>query len=118
MSEPMIHGYHAHVYYDPSTRAVAESLRASLAETFPVRLGRMHDAPIGPHPRAMFQVLFATADFGRIVPFLMLHRRGLTVLIHPETGYDRDDHTAHAAWLGAVLPLNVEMLPNGPTAVA
>jgi len=43
------------------------------------------------------------------VPWLMLNRDGLTVLLHPETGDDLTDHTAHAAWFGAVLPLRVEM---------
>jgi aromatic ring-cleaving dioxygenase len=42
------------------------------------------------------------------VPWLMLNRDGLTVLLHPETGDDLTDHTAHAAWFGAVLPLRLE----------
>jgi aromatic ring-cleaving dioxygenase len=32
------------------------------------------------------------------------NRDGLTVLLHPETGDDYVDHSAHAAWFGAVLP--------------
>jgi aromatic ring-cleaving dioxygenase len=43
------------------------------------------------------------------VPWLMLNRDGLTVLLHPETGDDLTDHTAHAAWFGAALPLRVEV---------
>ena len=39
----------------------------------------------------------------------MLNRDGLTVLSHPETGDDYVDHTDHAAWFGAVLPLRLEM---------
>jgi DOPA 4,5-dioxygenase len=38
----------------------------------------------------------------------MLNRDGLTILLHPETGNDYRDHTAHAAWFGAVLPLRLE----------
>jgi aromatic ring-cleaving dioxygenase len=38
----------------------------------------------------------------------MLNRDGLAVLLHPETGDDYRDHTAHAAWLGAMLPLRLE----------
>jgi aromatic ring-cleaving dioxygenase len=34
----------------------------------------------------------------------------LDVLLHPETGDDYRDHTAHACWFGATLPLNVEVL--------
>ncbi len=42
------------------------------------------------------------------LPWLMLNRDGLTVLLHPETGDDYSDHTAHAAWLGGVLTLRLE----------
>ena len=47
------------------------------------------------------------------LPWLMLNRDGLTVLLHPETGDDYTDHTAHACWFGAVLPLRVEVLRRG-----
>ena len=38
----------------------------------------------------------------------MLNRGGLDVLLHPETGDDLADHTAHAVWLGEKLPLRLE----------
>ena len=47
----------------------------SLAQRFTARLGRWHDQPVGPHSRGMYQVLFATEQFARIVPWLMLNRR-------------------------------------------
>ena len=105
-----VRAYHAHVYYLPETRAAAEAVRERLGTLFPVRLGRWHDQPIGPHSRGMYQVLFDAADFPRVVPWLMLNRRGLDVLIHPETGNDLADHTAHALWLGERLPLRLEAL--------
>jgi DOPA 4,5-dioxygenase len=37
----------------------------------------------------------------------MLNRDGLSVLLHPETGDDYRDHSAHAAWLGPALPLRL-----------
>ena len=40
----------------------------------------------------------------------MLNRMGLTVLLHPESGRPRDDHTLHAMWMGEVLPLKTEIL--------
>jgi len=43
------------------------------------------------------------------VPWLMLNRDDLVVLLHPETGDDLVDHTVHAAWFGAVLPLRLEV---------
>ena len=39
----------------------------------------------------------------------MLNRDGLTVLLHPETGDNYADHSAHAAWFGGVLPLRLEV---------
>jgi len=44
------------------------------------------------------------------LPWLMLNRDGLTILVHPETGDAYVDHTEHAAWLGGMLPLKVEAL--------
>jgi aromatic ring-cleaving dioxygenase len=107
----VIHGWHAHVYYEPATRDAAEAVRAGLKEAFPeALLGRWHDAPVGPHTRAMFQVAFAPALLPTLLPWLMLNRRGLAVLAHPETGRERADHTAHAAWLGEVLPIRADVL--------
>jgi aromatic ring-cleaving dioxygenase/transcriptional regulator with XRE-family HTH domain len=107
-----IRDYHAHVYYDPGTTGdAARTLRELIGEHFDVRLGRWHDVPVGPHTAAMYQVAFAAAQFTGIVPFLMLERRGLSVLVHPNTGSPRADHLAHAVWLGEPLALKSEVLP-------
>jgi DOPA 4,5-dioxygenase len=104
--------YHAHVYYDPArTRGVAEALRQRIAERFVVQLGRWHDVPVGPHTAAMYQVAFDTTVFAAFVPWLMLHRDGLDVLVHPNTLAPHDDHLRHALWLGSPLPLKPEVLP-------
>jgi len=102
--------YHMHVYYDPADRTRAALLREWVEARFPVRMGRWHDVPVGPHPMAMYQILFPVELFPVIVPFVMLNRMGLTVLLHPESGRPRDDHTLHATWMGAVLPLNTDVL--------
>lgn len=107
-----ISSYHAHIYFDPGTRAVAERIRTRIAELFSVRLGRWHDVPVGPHPQAMYQVAFLPQVFPAFVPWLMLNRAGLDVLIHPNTGAPRDDHLVHAAWLGTPLPLEGGVLPE------
>jgi DOPA 4,5-dioxygenase len=114
MTEPdRIHAWHAHVYYDPADKSPAEALREGIATRFPAaRLGRWHDVPVGPHPTAMYQVLFAPELFPTLVPFIALNRAGLTVLVHPETGRPRDDHLRHALWMGAVLPLKGDVLPE------
>ena len=105
-----ITGFHAHVYFDAASRDAAARVREGLSDRFEVKLGRWHDKPIGPHPKAMYQVAFLPNQFGNVVPWLMLNREGLDVLIHPETGDDVEDHTNHALWLGEKLELNIEFL--------
>ena len=103
--------YHAHIYYDPATtRAKAERLRERAGAAFPqAKLGRWHDELVGPHPQSMFQIAFPVDMLAGFVPWLMLNRDGLTILLHPETGDDYTDHSAHAAWFGAVLPLRLDV---------
>jgi aromatic ring-cleaving dioxygenase len=107
-----ITGYHAHVYYDPAcSRGRAALLRDQVATKFPdARLGRWHDEPVGPHPQAMYQIAFAPDRLSAILPWLMLNRSELTILVHPETGDEYADHSQHALWLGAVLPLRLDVL--------
>jgi aromatic ring-cleaving dioxygenase len=105
-----ITGYHAHVYYAPETRGIAERLREAIGSGFTVQLGRWHDRPVGPHPTSMYQVAFPVEEFPRLVPWLMLNRAGLDVLVHPLTGDDYEDHATFALWLGTKLPLRLEML--------
>jgi DOPA 4,5-dioxygenase len=111
-----ISGYHAHIYYDPtSSRDRAARLRERIAAAFPqATIGRWHDALVGPHTQSMYQVAFPSALLASFLPWLMLNRAGLTILLHPETGDPYADHTAHAVWFGAVLPLKVEVLRRGP----
>jgi DOPA 4,5-dioxygenase len=112
----VIKHYHAHVYYDPGTRENAQRLRERVAAVFPdAILGRWHDAPVGPHPQSMFQIAFPRAMLASFVPWLMLNRDGLTILLHPETDNARADHSAHAVWFGAILPLRLDALDGIPS---
>ncbi|HEV2677949.1 MAG TPA: DOPA 4,5-dioxygenase family protein [Aliidongia sp.] len=107
MSIQAIESYHAHVYFDgPEARQRAEVLRDRIAQRFPVQMGRWRDQPVGPHPTAMYQVAFEATLFPSLVPWLMLNRQGLTIVVHPNTDRPKDDHLVHALWLGAVLPLD------------
>jgi len=110
--------YHAHVYYDSqATRGRAEHLRERVAAEFPqAKLGRWHDKLVGPHTQSMYQIAFPSGMLASFLPWLMLNRDGLMILLHPETGNDYRDHTAHAVWFGAVLPLRLEAFPNAAAA--
>ncbi len=112
MAENVVKGYHAHIYYEPATREAAAHVRSGLAN-FKVQLGSWHDEPVGPHPKSMYQVLFAPEEFDKIVPWLMLHREGLTVLIHPSSGDSYGDHIERSLWMGSVLKLREAALRRG-----
>ena len=109
-SGAQISGYHAHVYYDASTRDAAAQLRAAIEARFDIRMGRWHDRPVGPHPEWSYQVAFEPDLFAAIVPWLALNHNALTVFIHPETGDVIADHTLHALWLGRQEELNIDAL--------
>lgn len=103
--------YHAHVYYGPVTRAHAGWLRAELEQRFELRMGRWRETPVGPHPKAMYQLAFAPSAFGVVVPFLMLNRGPLDILVHPETGQGHaGDHSVRALWLGRPQVLDLAFL--------
>jgi DOPA 4,5-dioxygenase len=106
--------YHAHIYYrTPEERGRAAWVREQIGERFPVKLGRWRDLLVGPHAAPMYQVAFAPEVFPRLVPWLMLNRQGLTILLHPNTSHPRRDHLVHALWFGEVLPImNPEQLPE------
>lgn len=107
--------YHAHIYYDSQSRERAAALREKIAAAFPEAvIGRWHDEPVGPHPQSMYQVAFPVAMFASVMPWLMLNRDGLTILVHPGTGNGYADHTKHAAWLGGVLPLRLDVFRSAP----
>ena len=108
----IIRDYHAHIYYDPeSSRDRAARLRERVAAAFPeALLGRWHDELVGPHTQSMYQIAFPRTMLASFLPWLMLNRDGLTILLHPGTGNDYADHSDHAVWFGAVLPLRLDVL--------
>jgi len=109
-ASPQVHGYHAHVYYDAATRPEAAKLRDALAANFPVRAGALRDDPVGPHPVSQFAVIFETPAFETVVPWLMLNREGLDILIHPLTDDMVDDHSVYALWLGSPVALKLHTM--------
>jgi DOPA 4,5-dioxygenase len=109
-ASPEVHGYHAHVYYDQASCAAAANLRETLAANFPVQAGQLRDDPVGPHPVSQFAVIFETDAFQSVVPWLMLNRQGLDILIHPLTDDMIDDHSVYALWLGSPIALRLDTM--------
>ncbi|MDJ0599208.1 MAG: DOPA 4,5-dioxygenase family protein [Crocosphaera sp.] len=107
-----INGFHAHVYYDTDSKHQALGLREEIEKKFAqkIQLGRCHDKPVGPHPTNSYQIAFSPDYFGLIVPWLMMNRQGLTILVHPKTENDLIDHRDFSMWLGKTLDLNLDVL--------
>ena len=71
------------------------------------------DTPVGPHPIANVLVVFKPDQFEQVVPYLMLNRDGLDVLVHPLTEDAVEDHSSYAIWLGNPVELKLNTLPRG-----
>jgi aromatic ring-cleaving dioxygenase len=77
-----------------------------------LRIYKLWDRPIGPHPLAMFEVnLFTPAQFGAFIPWLIINRGPLSALVHPNTTDEEEerDHTQRATWLGQPVPLDLSI---------
>ena len=116
--EPVM-SWDCHFYFDASddeqTRA-ALALRRETIDLFPdLTVNRPYRKPVGPHPTSMFSCeLHTPAQFARYLPWLCVRRRGLSVLVHPNTNNEYDDHTANCYWLGPPLQLKLDIF-RSPT---
>ena len=65
----------------------ALELWTRIRHEFPeLRIYRVWDKPIGPHPVGMFEVdILTPAQFGAFVAWLVINRGPLSVLVHPNT---------------------------------
>ncbi len=110
MKDVTIKSYHAHVYFDEATVEQARALRERVSKDFDYAVGRFHEKNVGPHPRWSFQIAFKADEFGTIVPWLALNRKGLTVFVHGLSGQDIYDHTELVMWLGDSVALDLNAL--------
>ncbi|MFT7053101.1 MAG: aromatic ring-cleaving dioxygenase [Psychromonas sp.] len=101
--------YHAHIYFDQQTLTFATSLCQQAGELFDLKIGRIHQKAVGPHPMWSCQISFTEQDFDKLIPWLDAQRNGLTIFVHGNTGDDLRDHTEYAYWLGESVKLNLSM---------
>nr|WP_067286581.1 DOPA 4,5-dioxygenase family protein [Marinobacterium profundum] len=101
--------FHAHVYFDAQTQQQATELCQQAGEALGLRVGRVHCKPVGPHPRWSCQLSDSIDNFGTTLTWLAQHRNGLTIFCHLVTDDDLKDHTDHAIWMGAMLPLDLSI---------
>ena len=106
--------WHAHVYFDASSREAAWSLREAIERELAGRidLGRFHEKPVGPHPMWSYQLAFSPANFSHVVGWLALNHGALDVFVHPNTDDELRDHRDCALWLGESHTLNLAALAD------
>lgn len=109
-STDIIQDWHVHVYFDEASKPIAEAVRADIERVMPdLKLGRVHDKPVGPHPEGSFQVLIPNERLADATSWFALNRRGLTILLHPNTEDDLKDHRDYPIWFGQAPKINYEM---------
>ena len=104
--------YHAHVYFEKETLGFCAELCKKSGDLFSVNVGRIHQKPVGPHPKWSCQISFSSNDFDQLITWLENNRRSLTVLIHAQTGNDLKDHTEYAYWLGEEVKLKLSIFEH------
>ncbi|MEO6031209.1 MAG: DOPA 4,5-dioxygenase family protein [Burkholderiaceae bacterium] len=112
LSPSIIDSWHAHVYFEASSRELAWALRETIARELADRMemGRFHEKPVGPHPMWSYQLAFSAANFSAVVAWLALNHGSLDVFVHPNTGDELRDHRDAALWLGQSHRLNLAAL--------
>lgn len=105
-------GYHSHVYFDASTVEQARQLCQEAARQFNLKMGRVHEKRVGPHPDWSCQLAYRPQVLPELLPWLAMNRKGLIVFTHPVTGNDLLDHRDYAIWMGAVRPLDLSVLSD------
>lgn len=112
LNPSIIESWHAHIYFDDTTRDAAWALRAHIATALAARveIGRFHEQPVGPHPLWSYQLAFKPAEFAGVVSWLVLNHGLLDVFVHPNTDDALRDHRDGAMWIGRAHALNLERL--------
>lgn len=109
VTQSTITGFHAHVYFEPTSAEAAHSLCRQAAELFGVDMGRAHSRPVGPHSMPSCQLDCSPEQFGKLLPWLMENRGDLIVFCHGKSDDHLLDHTRNAFWLGEAQTLNLTM---------
>ena len=109
---PAPFGYHVHIYFAPGEESEknAKALAATAETLIGDRLNEtlVYKRPVGPHSQANVALHIQPEAFAELVPWLQLHNgKGLSILIHPETGDELKDHMESSMWLGKQLEYNM-----------
>ncbi|RLN91673.1 hypothetical protein BBJ28_00001710 [Nothophytophthora sp. Chile5] len=70
----------------------------------------MNHGPVGPHLSGSFETWVPAESLAQVLAWFTLHRGSLSVLVHPLTRYELEDHTTHAMWLGKPWVIDLDCL--------
>jgi aromatic ring-cleaving dioxygenase len=104
--------YHGHFYFTAETMTSAELIRQKMTFDLPqlFRVFPFVPRPVGPHPFPMFEFHFRGSDLQTVRTWLEKNRAGHSVLLHPLTGDEIEDHTVFAEFVGEPVTLNIGFL--------
>jgi len=132
---PPIISYHVHVTYtvfnpDVITRAMA--LRQVAHDAFQPFLGPDCDGRYdygylcfiidhdfnttligGPFVSGEWSIFVPVHYHGLVVPWMMQNRGEFSIIVHPNTGYEYEDHSIWSMWAGQVWPLDMTIFEQG-----
>jgi aromatic ring-cleaving dioxygenase len=101
-----INYYHFHLYYNLSNIKLATGVVENLGRAFDIKVGRLWEGPVGPHPVCSCQVTVPLELFEKVTACFLNNRKGFDLFIHPVTGDSIADHTDSTMWMGKSYKLN------------
>jgi aromatic ring-cleaving dioxygenase len=137
MSNPGILSWHVHIIYRIDLQEqldTALSLRNLSAEVFQEYLGSDPECPgrydwgrlcliddhdfvnesgPGPFPVGEWSMFVPIGYYGLVVPWFLQNHGELSMLVHPNTGFEYEDHSIWASWTGEAWPLNLAIFTEG-----
>ncbi|KAJ6630245.1 DOPA-like domain-containing protein [Mycena sp. CBHHK59/15] len=118
--ESEIKEWHFHIYFhqgNAEEHHAALELRDAVLRLrrdgafIAVPLFRVNTDPIGPHPVGSYEVWVPSETFSSVFSYLCMNRGPLSILVHPVTRDEREDHEHRRAWIGPSFPLDLTTLP-------
>ncbi|KAK6500065.1 hypothetical protein TWF481_010423 [Arthrobotrys musiformis] len=113
--------WHFHIYFllqSETETAAALALRDAVLRLrrdgafVAVPLRRVNKYPIGPHPAGSYEIWVPDSSFSEVFFYLASNRGNLSVLVHPLTASQREDHESRNAWMGTPWPIYLDVLPH------
>nr|CAG8587716.1 70_t:CDS:2 [Entrophospora candida] len=104
--------YHFHVYFFQENKESCEAaakLRNKIIELIDKRFFN----PVPYHTVNHGPLVWCPKEhFSRVYSWFLLHRNGLSVMIHPLTINEVKDHTENVTWMGKSIPLDITQLSD------